>query len=98
MKNGSFRSGSGLAALAGIACIACCALPVLISGGVLSGAGAVFLADEMPVIAIALAIMAAVAFGMAARRKATGDKRGCGGSCKHAPRAEGACGCAGTSE
>lgn len=97
MKTGSSRSGSGLAALAGIACVACCALPVLVSG-VLSGAGAVFLADEMPVIAIALAIMAAVAFGMAARRKVIGDKGGCGGSCKHAPRADGACGCAGTSE
>ena len=72
------KSGAGLASLAGIACLACCALPALIAGGVLSGGVATFLADRMPVIAIALAVLAALAFGLAARRKATGHT-GCAG-------------------
>ncbi len=74
------KSGTGLASLAGIACLACCALPALIAGGVLSGGVATFLTDRMPVIAIALAVLAALAFGLAARRKAIGPA-GCAGSC-----------------
>lgn len=87
------RSGVGFAGLAGIACVACCALPVLISGGILSGAGAAFLADEMPVIAIVLAVLAVLAFGLAARRK-TGSRVSCGGSCKHTDSGDAVCGCA----
>jgi mercuric ion transport protein len=89
------KGGRGLAGLAGIACVACCALPVLIAGGVLSGSAATFLADKMPTIAITLAVLAALAFGLAARRKATGTS-GCGDSCGRAAETEGACGCAKT--
>jgi mercuric ion transport protein len=85
------KSGTGLAGLAGIACLACCALPILITGGVLSGGAATFLSDRMPVIAIVLAILAVLAFGLAARRKATGNA-GCQGSCGRGGT-EGACGC-----
>ena len=92
------RSGSGLAALAGIACVACCALPVLISGGILGGAGAAVLADKMPVIAIILAALAVLAFGLAARSKARGAGADCAGSCKRVGKPAGACGCAGTSD
>lgn len=79
------KSGTGIGVLAGIACVACCALPVLITAGVLSGASATFLAEKMPIIAIVLAVLAVLAFGLAARRETA--KRG--GSCG----AEGACGC-----
>lgn len=90
------KSGAGLAGLAGIACLACCALPVLIAGGVVSGGAATFLADRMPVIAIVLAVLAALAFGLAARRKAIGNTR-CQGRCHRTGTGtgtdEGACGC-----
>jgi mercuric ion transport protein len=79
------KSGTGIGVLAGIACVACCALPVLITAGVLSGASATFLADKMPIIAAALAILAVLAFGLAARRGTTKSE----GSCS----AEGPCGC-----
>jgi hypothetical protein len=84
------KSGTGLGVLAGIACVACCALPVLITAGVLSGAGATFLADKMPIIAIVLAVLAVLAFALTARRKITGG--GCGGSCS----TEGGCTCSPT--
>ena len=85
------KSGTGLGVLAGIACVACCAIPVLIAAGALSGAGAAFLADKLPIIAIVLAIAAAIAFAVAARRKTRtsgcGDSRstGSGGGCGCTP-------------
>jgi mercuric ion transport protein len=89
------RAGSGLAVLAGIACVACCTLPILISGGIVGGAGAVFLADKMPVIAVVLAVGAVLSIGLAARRRTAGAGAGCGGSCKRANRAGDGCGCTG---
>ena len=88
------KSGTGLAGLAGMACVACCALPALMAGGVVSGGMATFLADRMPVIAVVLAVLAALAFLLAARRKAVG-KAGCKGSCGRlgVRSAAGACGC-----
>lgn len=79
------KAGSGLGALAAVACVACCALPVLIAAGVLSGGAAAVLAESMPVIAIALAVPAAAAFGVAAYRRArpgtcATEQGGCGGS------------------
>lgn len=87
------KSGAGLGVLAGIACVACCALPVLITAGVLSGAGAAFLAGKMPIIAIVLAI-AAAAFAIAARRKSA-RASGCGDSRASGTEASvgGGCGC-----
>ncbi|MDX6740697.1 hypothetical protein [Actinocorallia sp. A-T 12471] len=67
-------AGTGLGVLAGLACAACCALPVLIGAGVLTGAGAAVLAERMPLIAVVLAVTAVVAFSVAARRR----KAGCG--------------------
>jgi mercuric ion transport protein len=73
------KSGIGLGVLAGIAWVACCALPVLITAGTLSGAGAAFLAGKMPIIAIILTIAAVMAFAVVARRKTR--TTGCGDSC-----------------
>ena len=74
------RVTGGLAALA---CAACCALPVLIAAGVLTGAGAALL--EKALLAVA-AGLAALALGMwwlhrrrAAQRTAAAGT-GCGGS------------------
>lgn len=90
------KTGTGLGGLAALACVACCALPILITAGVLSGGGAVFLADKMPAIAVVLAVAAGGTFAFAAWRRSrrpgcaktarTGD--GCGG--------QGGCGCAAT--
>ena len=87
------KSGTGLGVLAGIACVACCALPVLIAAGALSGTGATFLAGKMPVIAIVLAIAAAIALAIAARRKTRTSR--CGDSCSTGTGtgSGGGCGC-----
>jgi len=71
--------------LAALACAACCALPLLIAAGVLSGAGAAIL--EKTLLAVA-AGLAALALGMwwlhrrraAQRAAAAGAGCGCGGS------------------
>ncbi|TMQ92216.1 hypothetical protein ETD83_27715 [Actinomadura soli] len=70
------RAGTGFGTLAAVACVACCALPVLIAAGVLSGGAAAFLADRMPLVAVGLTVLAVAAFAVAARRR-TGA-RGCG--------------------
>ena len=76
-------------ALAALACAACCALPLLIAAGVLTGAGAAIL--ERTVLAVA-AGLAALALGMwwlhrrrtARRMAAAGAACGCGaGGCGH---------------
>jgi mercuric ion transport protein len=75
---------SSLAGLAGVACAACCALPLLLGAGVLSGAGWAAAGDWMPGIAVLLAALAGTApdapVGTApaaprepARRRAIGD-------------------------
>jgi len=71
--------------LAALACAACCALPLLIAAGVLTGAGAAIL--EKTLLAVA-ASLAALALGMwwlhrhraAQRAAASGVGCGCGGS------------------
>lgn len=87
------KSGTGLGVLAGIACVACCALPILIAAGALSGAGAAFLADKMPIIAIVLALAAVLVFAVAARRRRRAS--GCAGTCSTGTG--GGCGCASSS-
>jgi high-affinity Fe2+/Pb2+ permease len=70
--------------LAALACAACCALPLLIAAGVLTGAGAAI--AEKTLLAVAAGLMA-LALGMwwlhrrrGARRTATtGASCGCGG-------------------
>ncbi|MBO3742669.1 hypothetical protein [Actinoplanes flavus] len=44
--------------LAALACAACCALPVLIAAGVLTGAGAAILEKTLLVVATGLAVLA----------------------------------------
>ncbi|MFI0451856.1 hypothetical protein [Actinomadura sp. 6N118] len=73
------KSGAGLGVLAGAACVACCALPVLIGTGVLSGGAAALLADKLPLVAIALAVAAAAVLLLAARR--TTRRTSCAGQC-----------------
>lgn len=74
---------SGLASLAGLACAACCVVPLLLGAGVLSGAGWATAGAWMPGIAVALAALAGTAWWWAGRRRHQG---GCAG---------GNCGCAG---
>jgi mercuric ion transport protein len=70
---------SSLAGLAGVACAACCALPLLLGAGVLSGAGWAAAGDWMPGIAVLLAALAGTAWWWTSRRR---HRAGCaGGNC-----------------
>jgi hypothetical protein len=51
----------GLAGLAGTACLATCAIPLLLTTGVLSGAGWAIAGQRMPGIAVSLTALAALA-------------------------------------
>ncbi|MFI8251956.1 hypothetical protein [Streptomyces filamentosus] len=68
--------------MAALACVACCALPVLITAGVV-GAGAGTVAGWLPALAVVLAVLAAGAWWYGRRR----------GSCSCAPETEGEGGC-----
>ena len=84
------RAGTGLGALAALACVACCGFPVLITAGILSGGTAAFLAGSLPVIASVLAGAAVLTFAVAAHRKARGAScasAGCGSA------GDSSCGC-----
>ncbi len=63
---------SGLTGLAGLVCAACCALPLLLTAGVLSGAGWAAAGAGMPGIAVALAAPAGAAWWWAGRRRHRG--------------------------
>ncbi|MEV0650739.1 hypothetical protein AB0I28_36345 [Phytomonospora sp. NPDC050363] len=70
----------GMAGLTGLACAACCAIPVLVTAGVLGGAGWAALGDVMPGIAVVMAALTGLAWWMLRRRRA--HATGCqGGSC-----------------
>ncbi|MBD9733835.1 hypothetical protein IGX29_18880 [Streptomyces sp. H28] len=70
--------------MAGLACVACCALPALIAAGVL-GAGAAAVVDWLPALAMALAALAAGTWWAGQRRR----------SCSCTTSASGpGCGCA----
>ena len=71
MTRSTRRTDNGLAALAGLACVACCALPLLIGAGLLGGGTIAALSGALPVIAVALAVAAAAALWWATRRRAT---------------------------
>ncbi len=72
---------SGLTSLAGLACAACCAIPLLLTAGVLSGAGWAAAGAWMPGIAIALAALAGAAWWWARRRR---HRSGCAGGTSYA--------------
>ncbi|MFI0776142.1 hypothetical protein [Streptomyces sp. NPDC021212] len=82
------RTPKALGGLAALACVACCALPVLITAGVV-GAGAGAVVGWLPAVAVALAVLAAGTWWLSQRRRAC--------SCSCAPKAPGenGCGCQG---
>ncbi|GAB3136612.1 hypothetical protein [Microbispora hainanensis] len=69
------------ATLAVLTCAACCALPVLIGAGLLTGAGAALAEQTLPAVAGVL-IAAAASFWWLHRRRASraSSPCGCGGS------------------
>ncbi|MFI6263198.1 hypothetical protein [Micromonospora sp. NPDC051006] len=70
---------SGMTGLAGAACAACCVLPALLTAGVLGGAGWAAVNRFMPAVAVALALLAGLAWWWATKRR---HSTGCaGGSC-----------------
>ncbi|MEV6615861.1 hypothetical protein AB0N31_18765 [Streptomyces sp. NPDC051051] len=68
--------------LAALACVACCALPVLITAGVL-GAGAGAVVGRLPAVAVVLAVLAAGTRWLGRRRRACscGPEIAGGGGC-----------------
>jgi mercuric ion transport protein len=75
------------AGLAALACAACCALPVLIAAGVLTGAGAA-IAEKGLLAVSALMLTAAAGMWYLHRRRAARNAVAAGGGC-----ASGNCGC-----
>ncbi|MGW0916959.1 hypothetical protein ACWD1Z_35410 [Streptomyces sp. NPDC002784] len=80
----SHRAPKTLGGLAALACVACCALPILITAGVV-GAGAGAMVGWPPALAVVLALLAAGAWWWGQRR------RPC--SCGPNTAGEGGCGC-----
>ncbi|HWG99599.1 MAG TPA: hypothetical protein VNV66_09800 [Pilimelia sp.] len=69
----------GLTGLAGVACAACCAIPLLLAAGVLSGAGWAAAGSWLPGVAVVLAAVAGTAWWWTHRRR---HRAGCtGGAC-----------------
>ncbi len=68
-----------LAGIAGLACLACCLIPVLLTAGVIGGATWITLGRCMPTIALVLAAAAAGLFWVTARRRRR--PVGCGAGC-----------------
>nr|WP_221382051.1 hypothetical protein [Actinoplanes polyasparticus] len=71
--------------LAALACAACCALPLLIAAGVLTGAGAAILERTLLAVAAGLAVLALSMWWLHRRRNArrtaaAGTGCGCGGA------------------
>lgn len=67
--------------LAALACAACCAIPVLIAAGVLTGAGAALLRNGLLAVSALLAVAALGMWWLHRRRgqqKATANASGCG--------------------
>ncbi|MGC4864770.1 hypothetical protein ACLQ3B_04950 [Micromonospora sp. DT53] len=71
----------GMTGLAGLACAACCAIPLLLAAGVLSGAGWAAAGAWRPGIAVTLAALAGGAWWWTIRRSHRGacaSGSGCG--------------------
>ena len=63
------RLPKALAGLAGLVCLACCLVPVLLTAGVLGGAGWVALGELLPAVAIVLMVIAGGLWWVTARRR-----------------------------
>jgi protein-S-isoprenylcysteine O-methyltransferase Ste14 len=72
---------SSLTGLAATACAACCVIPLLLAGGVLSGAGWAVAGAWMPGVAIALAGLAGAAWWWTSRRRHRSECGGGGCAC-----------------
>ena len=72
---------TALAVIAGLACLACCLVPVLLTAGVLGGAAWIALGRWMPSIALALAAAAGLVW-VTARRRRGRRPAGCGTDCR----------------
>jgi mercuric ion transport protein len=59
---------TGLGSLATLACLLCCAIPFLITAGVLGGAGWAAFGQVLPGIAVAFAALTALAWWWTRRR------------------------------
>ena len=70
-----------LAGIAGLACLACGLIPVLLTAGVLGGAAWIALGRLMPSIALALAAAAGLVW-VTARRRRGRRPAGCGAGCR----------------
>jgi mercuric ion transport protein len=71
---------TSLGSLAGVACVACCTIPLLLAAGVLGGTGWAAVGRFMPGVAVGLAALAGLTWWWAARRRAHAS--GCdGGTC-----------------
>ncbi|MFF0429565.1 hypothetical protein ACFYUJ_34970 [Streptomyces sp. NPDC004520] len=77
------RAPKALGGLAALACVACCALPVLITAGVV-GTGAGVVVGWLPALAVVLAVLAAGTWWLGQRRRPcscapkTAGENGCG--------------------
>lgn len=79
------RPPAGLAWIAGIACVACCAIPMLIAAGLLGGADWTSIAAGLPMFAVLIGTLAASAWWWAARpRTATTQSCSARGVCSDA--------------
>ncbi|MGW3327806.1 hypothetical protein [Streptomyces virginiae] len=76
------RVPKALGGLAAVACVACCALPVLITAGVV-GTGAGVVVGWLPALAVVLAVLAAGTWWFGRRRR----------PCSCAPKSAGGDGC-----
>ena len=70
------RLPTALAGLGAVACVACCALPLLLAAGALSGAGWVITGRWLPAVAGLLIASAAVLWWTFRRRR---HQQGCSG-------------------
>jgi hypothetical protein len=70
---------TSLGSLAGVACAACCIIPLLLAAGVIGGTGWAAAGRFMPGVAVGLAALAGLTWWWASRRRT--HAAGCGGDC-----------------
>lgn len=78
------RRPTALAGLGAIACVACCALPLLLAAGALSGAGWAITGRWLPALAVLLIASVAVLWWFFRRHHRQGCAGGAGCTCNPA--------------